>query len=207
MNKVIALLLQWDGDEEILSVPGLVKWVYALFYFVVIGFLVRVSVYMFYPRGSDYEASYSFVARFIDFIFVGCILWMFIILIFNNYKYLMQKGKSLKFGNILLYYAFGTFLFGKAYASLYILNQKLFHYINPPIQITEVVQGGLNAFKLESSFIIYAFLTSFSADYYKISTNHSIISLLNILQLLFTFFIFTIIVSLFIQKNKYYTNR
>jgi len=85
---------------------------------------------------------------------------------------------------------------------MYVLNQKLFNYLNPPLEITKVVQGGIKAFKLELDFSIYSFLTSFTASYYKISPNHNLISLLNICQLIFTFFVLTVLISLFIQKQK-----
>ena len=200
--ELIRLLLQLDNEEEVLSVPEVVKAWYFFFYFIIIGTFLHLWVNICCPRGSNYETTYTFVIRIVDVIYYVCVLLLFFILIFNNYKFLMIKGKNLKLGNLFFYYVIGTLIFGKIYGSIYVLNQNYFKYFNPPIQITDVVQGGLKAFMLGIDFIIYSFLSSLSAEYYRIIPNHNWISILNVVQLLFTFFILSILVTLFLQKMK-----
>lgn len=201
-NGIVKLFLESENDEEILSKPEVLKWIYIFFSVAFFAVIIQLCVNTLYPRGSKYEESLVHIMRILDICCTVIMLVSFVILVIKIYKYLISKGRHLKLDNLLLYYSVGTYIFGRLYARMYVLNQKLFNYLNPPVNITNVVQGGIKVFKLELDFSIYSFLTSFTTSYYKISANHNLVSLVNICQLVFTFFVLTFLISLFIQKQK-----
>jgi hypothetical protein len=203
LSEMCRLVLQWDGEEEVFSIPDLKRWTLVFFYFTIFGCLIILCLEQFYPRNTRFEEIYTASCRIFSLSFISLDLLLFFILLSKNYKYLMLKGKHLKLSNLLSYYLFGTFLFGKIYAGIYTINQNLFNYLNPPLQVTSVAHGGFKVFLLEMDFLLYSFLTSLSAGYYRITANHNLISLLQILQLLFTFFILSILVTLFLQSIKH----
>lgn len=191
-----------DGNEEHVKEPKIrIIWhlIFASFIiFSIFNFLALPIMRSQFP--SNTLVAILFRSYLITtFVYFLCLLF---ILIFRYYKYLLITSKDLDFKNIVFFYIFGVILFAYLYQSIYLLHPSAFNIPSPVIIPTQfLMDNGLVAYYSLADFIVYSSTIIVSISYPRISSASLIVSIVNVVEVLYGLVVITMLIATFIQKT------
>jgi hypothetical protein len=200
---ILDLILISDGDEAIVNEPKVRVVIYNLILSIIISFILlsfsKTLIIQFY--------SQSVLAVTIQrWLIVACSVYFISILFllaYRHYIFLFRTGIDLHFKQIVVFYILSVTFFAYLYMSLFFLSTPLFLYPDPLIvPPAHVSDHGLKGLLLGGDFFLYATCISVSVDYPRISSGSWLISLINVIQKLYSFAMVAIFLSTFIQKTN-----
>jgi len=200
-SYVADLLLASEGDFETIKAKPL-RNTWHLFYFSITAYvlciLITPLVFDLYNSSSAalFWRSANLVVWFY-FLFLACIL------AYQHYNFLLKTGKDLRFKNILFFFFLGLLVFANLYFLLYFIKPGLFLYTAVPVQPAAVLVHLTlkNNFLLKMDFLTYSGCTMFTLDYPRIRSGSTLISALNLLEVVYGLALVSFFIATFVQKS------
>lgn len=203
--KLTDLFLQSDkASADWVKVPSL-RWTsYLLFItglsIVVFNIGMRIPLHSFVKNSE----TLTTVFRLINLILMGAIAVISIVLSAQYYRYVLSQSVPINLSNVISIYFLNVAAFGMVYYFYYTIDQSAFQYSSPPIQVEPtmmVVSGAHHLMKMQ--FFVFSACQSLNADYFRIVPKSSIISILGLVQSIFTLVLIALVVSSYVaQKLK-----
>lgn len=201
---IMDLLMASEGDKAAIREERVrVIW-HVLFFsicvFVLAGILGVHIVRSFFPDSSNAAVAWrSFLVLFYVYL-----LSLLFLLCFRHYLYLLRTGKDLRFKPIGFFYFIGIIFFGKLYNSIFFLKPELFEVIDPILKpAPNLMYLGIKAFINELVFYVYSACTVVSIEYPRIRSSSTIVSTINVVEVLYGIMIIVLLVATFVQKSDH----
>ena len=198
--EISKLILKYDNSEEWIREKKVFNWWNVLFFSTFIYLILSFLLFFISEGAFPNSKLFSLFMRIFLTTSLTFLLCVLIILSFRYYVFLLSKSKDLRFTNIIFFYGMSLFIFTALYKSIYSLYPSSFNYLNPPFIVTEIVKTDLNNIIMSLDFFIYSALTNFTFNYYKITSASVYISLINIIQIIYSIILITVFIGTFIQK-------
>lgn len=201
-SNIADQLLASEESFEALKEPK-VRHSWHILFFSTISLLILVLFLNLFSQSFSDVKYAALILRIFKLIGGIYILICLFFLSFYHFKYLLLTGKDLKFNNILFFYVTGIMFFGFVYYALYFINPSLFFYINPITMPTSTIEyQGLKGFISVLDFIVYSSCVALSLDYPRIYSSSFVVSLVNIIEVLFSIAFIALFVGMFVQKSS-----
>jgi hypothetical protein len=199
-DELADLILTSDGDTTWLEQKD-VRHAWHLVFFGAAGISITFILGRLLFSGlMGKSALYTEIFRAYRFFGMLILIALTINLGFQFYKHLLITGRDLRFKSVTLFMTATILLFGGLYYSLYFWRPELFLYYSPAIipavTATDLTVGNILAL-LE--FLLYSACTSISVSYPKISSNSSIVSIINFLQVGIWITLMGLFIATFVQ--------
>ena len=199
-GEISKLFLKYDKSETWIGEKQVFIW-WNIFFFSGIFLIIVTTLVFVLKNGFSVNPKWlSLYFRVFRIAFVTFLIYALITLSFKYYRFILLKSKDLEFNNIAFFCFSSLFLFTALYCSIYSLSPSSFNYSNPPYIISEIAETNSKNFIILLDFILYSALTSFTFNYYKIASSSVYISLINIIQIIYSIILITVFIGTFIQK-------
>lgn len=197
-TDLFRLILKYRNNEEWVKTHEVFRW-WCIFLTSLSLYLIFVIVLMFAIHIFPKIILYTDLIRTIKCMLSFLILSTLSVLSFFYYKTLLLTGKELNFKNILMLFFYLTISFGFFYWNLYFLDPENFKVVNPSMIPDKIIVIVHRTYIMLMDFIIYSSLMTFSQNYYKISSNSNLVSIVNSLQIWNGILIVAVFISTFVQ--------
>lgn len=130
------------------------------------------------------------------------LLFLVLLMTYCHYRYLLLTGKDLRFNSIAFLYVAATLTFARLYGSVYVLDPTLFTFPAAPFRPSDkLMRLGSKNFVFLADFLVYSGCTSVSLNYPRIASASLLVSVLNIVQVLFSLLVAGLMIATFVQKT------
>jgi len=202
--KIADVVLQSDEESaDWIEVDYLRKCWYWLFFisfgtFALNGLIGGTPLHGLFANST--QATLWFRVCFLILTLAGTIA--ILVLALNYYKYILSKGAPIRFINVIGIYVGNVIFFGMTYFYIYSLKPSLFEYLSPPTQLAPTLsENTLEQIAVKYQFVIFSAFQSVNASFFKIKVTSSLVSVLSIIQFLFTLVLITLVVSSFVNQR------
>lgn len=187
-----------ESSADWVKIPILRKSIFFVTISGIIMLLLVLSSMMFPTKGNISAVFYIRCLRLFSLILFTI---SFLILNINYFRYTLSKNYPIRFDNIVFFYFIHIYIFATIYSDIYFLFPHFYIYPNPAIEPSLNFIKDFKVSLVRLDFIIYSAFKSLSSNYYKISSNSILPSILNWIQSLYTLSIVALLIASYVNQK------
>lgn len=199
--KIVDLLLTSDktsADWD--KVPKLRMCWHMVWLFIAVNMLINIGIgntplYNLLTNSSQA----TFVYRIIIAGFYLGMSFFFMVFTFFYYQHVISSKARIFLQNISFFYVGTIIFFGRTYYWIYLINQKLFIYQDPPVAVAPTITRA--SWGLQLNFILFSAFQTITGDFFRIRSASGWVSTLNYTQGVFTIILIALLVSSYVSKS------
>jgi hypothetical protein len=197
-KRIADLLLVSDGDVEWTKAPRVRQGWHFLILLTVATFVGKYILQQIEPPPTLIISGYLAVIMILSLSALAYLMYQY-------YFCLLLPGKDLRLKGIVFFMVTAAILFSILYRELFFLNGNLFSYPAPILTSRAHMNGLAGWLSLHLTlldFLIYSACTMLFLSYPRIASNSMLVSALNVIQVLFTVVMLSLLVATFVNKTS-----